>query len=581
MFAKNIVAQIYMTDIKVNGTLTLEANIIDNITPDFRFNGVTFNITNMDNGVLSTDNSTSETLGVDSTYTGTYEDVVQFASISIIGSADNPVTVYVDFSTDGISAIISLQISDGSTDIGVHNYIPVSRYYRVRVIDGGSGAAIVIQTILNKNSKIAIPTVPITGVIDEFSDTIVTRSVLAGQTIGGGYQNVQVRNNKLVTNTPLCAFGDMSTITPHPVIQQSFLYNINTDQINTDTSTGTVTQSQSMAVLQTTASSSAHAQLSTRKYIKYKIGQGVRTRFTSIFTTGVANSTQKIGVFTDDNGMGFGYDGASFGCFLLNAGTYTWVPQTTWNEDRMDGSSGEFNPSGALLDPTKGNVYSIKFQWLGFGAMAFYIEEPSESIFILVHVISYSNANLVPSTRNPSFPLAARVENTTNTSNITLKTASMSADVEGKISYLGPQHAIDSTKDSVPTTLTNILTIRNKTTFASITNFVPITISKYSLGVTGSKTAIFRLVRNATLGGTPSYTDISTNTSVVDYDTAGTTITGGVYLDGSAIAKEGSLEFAPKLGTMDLYPGETLTIAASSTVTTTDVTGFITWIEDI
>ena len=37
-------------------------------------------------------------------------------------------------------------------------------------------------------------------------------------------------------------------------------------------------------------------------------------------------------------------------------------------------------------------------------------------------------------------------------------------------------------------------------------------------------------VGNATLGGVPAYTDISTNTSVIVQDTAGTTVTGSTYI---------------------------------------------------
>jgi hypothetical protein len=181
---------------------------------------------------------------------------------------------------------------------------------------------------------------------------------------------------------------------------------------------------------------------------------------------------------------------------------------------------------------------------------------------------------------NPSFPLGWFVENTTNNTNITLKGASCCAEIEGEIRLLGPRNSIDNAKTGVGTTLTNILTIRNKSTFASQTNKTPVIVSKYSAAVDGTKPATFELVLNATLGGTPSYTDISTNTSVIDYDTAGTTVTGGKLLDGAALGKTGSVDITPFLEDVQLNPGDTLTLAVKASSGTTDVSCFVKWIED-
>jgi len=155
------------------------------------------------------------------------------------------------------------------------------------------------------------------------------------------------------------------------------------------------------------------------------------------------------------------------------------------------------------------------------------------------------------------------------------------AEIEGKIEYLGPTNAIGNTKTGVTTTLTNILTIRNKSTYQSVTNRTPINILKYSVAVDGNKPAEFQLVKNATLGGTPSYTDISTNTSVIDYDTAGTTLTGGQVIDFATIGSTGSLSEASTSTTdIVILPGETLTLAVNATTSTTDVTAAIRWVED-
>jgi hypothetical protein len=68
---------------------------------------------------------------------------------------------------------------------------------------------------------------------------------------------------------------------------------------------------------------------------------------------------------------------------------------------------------------------------------------------------------------------------------------------------------------------------------------------------------------------------------VVDYDTAGTTLTGGQIIDFATLAASGSLSEAG-FATTDiiLLPGETLTLAVAATNATTDVTAAIRWVED-
>jgi hypothetical protein len=43
----------------------------------------------------------------------------------------------------------------------------------------------------------------------------------------------------------------------------------------------------------------------------------------------------------------------------------TWIASSAWNIDKMDGTG----PSGMTLDPTKFNVYEIRFQYLGVGGV--------------------------------------------------------------------------------------------------------------------------------------------------------------------------------------------------------------------
>lgn len=257
------------------------------------------------------------------------------------------------------------------------------------------------------------------------------------------------------------------------------------------------------------------------------------------------------------------------------------MAQTAWNIDVLDGT-GE---SGVTLDPTKGNVYGIRFQWLGYGAMTFYVENPASGKLIPVHRIAYANANTKPSTRNPSFPIYFAVNNTydggTNNTDLALKTASCACFIEGRGMSIGPTHGTVTHKTLSDSNYTNVSTIKNVSTFNSRTNLVvcQLLFLQGNDDQTESKPTHFKLVRNTTLGGTPSYTSYNASHSVIQYDTAGTTVTGGddilTFCGGGSSINVRDLDIT-------LNPGDTLTLAAKRTAgSNTDVSGGLTWMEDL
>jgi hypothetical protein len=65
--------------------------------------------------------------------------------------------------------------------------------------------------------------------------------------------------------------------------------------------------------------------------------------------------------------------------------------------------------------------------------------------------------------------------------------------------------------------------------------------------------------------GTPSYTSINVNTSPIEYDTTGTTVTGGILLGAWALNFDALLN-VPLIG-LDIVigPGDTLTVTTEST----------------
>jgi hypothetical protein len=119
--------------------------------------------------------------------------------------------------------------------------------------------------------------------------------------------------------------------------------------------------------------------------------------------------------------------------------TYQYIPQNSWNIDRCidQGSLQQnylYNPSGFQLDPTKGNVYRITLQYLGFGAITFFVENPATGTFMPVHQIKYANSSgTSTSFTSPNFRLTYGVENTTYGGTITLKATCVSCFTQGAV----------------------------------------------------------------------------------------------------------------------------------------------------
>jgi len=553
-------------------------------------------------GVVSTQNSTTTPVAGSATWTGLWEDCSQYASLSILAAADVAGTLYADFSIDGITTDRAVQLSSGTTaDFGIHSLIPVAQYVRVRVVNGGSDqTSLRVQTIFNAGSRIATPTSRLEQTLGAYNDVLNVQAAIVGASPSGYYGSVGTDGAghlEVSVRSPRAAFGEILTAAPFPVAQLDFIYGLNADTATTTvTGSGEVTASDGVMSAATTAAASSSAELISRRYLKYRPGEGAMGRFTAIFTTGAADSTQYAGLGTNTtlNGAFFGFNGTSFGVCRASNGSEYWTPQASWNEDVCDGSNGATNKSGINLVPTYGNVYSIKYQYLGFGNIYYYVLNPADGQYVLVHTERYANANTAVNIRQPSLNLMWRAVNTTNDSNIVVKGASGALFVEGIREFLGPTHGVDNNKTSI-TTSTNIVTLKNCTTFNTVKNRAQVHLRTVSFGANtggaGNGVATLRIVRNTTLGGSPSYTTIggttadggvtiTSGTSVVSYDTAGTTLTGGTveYNAIVAIGNSSVIDLTPL--NLFLNPADTLTLAVGSTQSATVGVG-VSWSEDL
>jgi hypothetical protein len=269
--------------------------------------------------------------------------------------------------------------------------------------------------------------------------------------------------------------------------------------------------------------------------------------------------------------------GAAAGTYSISGGTVAgtfaatrggqlstdlFIPQSEWNGDKVDGTG----KSGYLLDPTKGNVYQIMLQYLGYGPFKFQIEaSPSNnnSNFITVHTIKNQNTRTNTTMGNPSLPFQLTSYSAGSTTNLSLKCGSFAGFIEGKKVLHGNRFSYTNTTSVSSGALTCLISIMNPYTFNGITNQAVINILDLSYSSETAKASKFYLIRNGTLGGSPNFIQFSTQSCSL-YDTASTTI---------STTNNSQLIWSANLGVSDgrthiftdelvLQPGEYITVAA-------------------
>lgn len=335
----------------------------------------------------------------------------------------------------------------------------------------------------------------------------------------------------------LSAFGTLEASELTPVVQGDFVYGLNTQLWNTPGTNGTgaaVDTSAGRLRLQSGTSSSSYAYITSRKIIRYRAGQGLTVRLTPLFTTGGASSLQLWGAGTIAanaplDGYFFGYNGTSLGVVRYSGGAPTWAPQSGWNGDKCDGSAG----TSFTWNPTFGTPAMIKFPFLGYGDIEFFLQNPATGRWVLVHVIQYANTTATTQLDNPSMQIMGFVANSGNTSNLTMYTGSVGAFLSGpRLFTANPRWAFDTFK-TVAATETQIFNLKNCTTYNGVPNRGAIRINSISTGVSPSvnQSGVIRFKIGTAPGGSPSFTPINGTTA-----DGGTTITAGNSIASTDVA---------------------------------------------
>lgn len=370
-----------------------------------------------------------------------------------------------------------------------------------------------------------------------------------------------------VSNIQKSAFDELlvAEYTPHTAWRMD--YSINPDLYSTADSAngGTVVVDANRAKLSTSAAVNGIAHLETLRRVRYMPGIGGLARFTCVFATPKAQTQQIIGPGNGADGFYFGYDETDFGVLRRAAGVDYWTPRTDWNGTALTMD----------LNTSFGNIYQIRYQWLGYGAIKFYIFDALERALVLVHTIDYANTSASVHTLNPSFPLSAEIKNTGNNTDMVMYTPSAVAGLEGdaeKNHVVHPLHvprAAVAATSIADTNNNHLLSVQNKTLLNAQDNRVSVRVRSIVFSrenLTAVRGCTFRVYKGATTAGARTYADVSTAHSPVSTSTTATTITGGTLVY-QVTLPAGSSPFTVELDhdQVHLFPGDILTVAVQDT----------------
>ena len=234
--------------------------------------------------------------------------------------------------------------------------------------------------------------------------------------------------------------------------------------------------------------------------------------------------------------------------------TSDFVAQTSWNRD-----------TASWIDPTKGNVYQITYQYLGYGSIKYWVENPSTGSFLLVHEIEWANNNTSPSLGNPSMHGGWYATSIGTATDVVVRGASFLGASQGPQVKTRNPRAVDNEQTGVGTTLTNILSVRNKRVVNGKLNQQEIEPIMVSLSnESGSKAATFRILGNPTFGAATNFQNTGSSNLISEYDVTDTDVSGGRELAAFIVGGGDSKEIDISSLQIRVPPTLTLCICAKS-----------------
>lgn len=465
------------------------------------------------------------------------------AHISEIGTSGNLTVPWMPVSIDGNS---NVTISGGNVNAVVSGNVTSTLSGNLAGITGNVN----IGTMPNVNATVSgtVAVSSITGniagitanvtVVDGGGSITVDGNVNANITGGNvtvsqgtspwvvsGNIGVTGTANVALGGTNLDAFGRLRISEPFTLFDSQNRY-IDGEQFSSLTATGgnvVYVANESSFNLNVSSTNGSSVIRQSKTVQAYQPGKSLLTMNTFAMATLKANLRQRVGYFTEGNGIYFEANGTSL--FLVIRSSTTGVvveeriAQASWNVNTL--------LSGTVLDPTLTQIFWNDVEWLGVGNVraGFVINGQ----FIVCHTFQHANqpgnttVYMTTATLNPRY----EITNTGGTSgNSTMKQICSTVISEGgftpttKIGYV--TNTTNVTRVSTANTLTSLCSIRLNPAYPDAV-VVPAQIDLLLIDVRYGQ---FQLIENATF--TTSWSNVAN--SVVQTSIHSNTITDGTLV---------------------------------------------------
>jgi hypothetical protein len=296
------------------------------------------------------------------------------------------------------------------------------------------------------------------------------------------------------------------------------------------------------------------------------------------------NCRQRVGYFTESNGIYFEADGGDLYLVVRSKASGTVqedrIAQADWNQDPLNGSG----PSGLTLDPSLTNIFWCDIEWLGVGSVrtGFVIN----GIFYICHVFVHANqpgydkVYMTTATLNPRY----EITNTgTTASSSTLKQICSTVISEGGYDPTGQVNYVSSpiqpTRVTTGNVFTSLTTIRLNPAYPDAVVWP----QQIDLLLTDVQYGQFQLVLNASNVANLTYANIGTgivqaNTSAVQIGD-GTVVYAGLTSSRDTLVVDADLARRLQLGRYANGTPETLTLCVGYGQNNADLLWRLGWLE--
>ena len=295
-----------------------------------------------------------------------------------------------------------------NADIPVRTLDKGTTQTQVVAIDYGAGGA----------ENLTVPDFATETTLNSIDGKVATEATLASinsQIIGG-----------ITATLNSDVLGAAVTAVRNNEVEISFFDSFNSDIItNTNSHGGSATIVGGHARYRTGTNATGAAKGVSVYSCKYRPAHEQYCFFTAAFTTGVADSYQRIGLYDTNNGFFIGYEGTNFGVTLRTGASDTTTARASWNGDPLDGSAGSLFTRGGspeAINLTYSNLYRIRFAWLGSASIYFEVFSPDGN-WVTFHTIKIPNSQLDPSIQNPELPITIDIKKFSGATDLSLYTA--------------------------------------------------------------------------------------------------------------------------------------------------------------